>query len=130
MEPEEDESDKEIDRENVEIRKTLNRLVRKPGKNFTELFENLKTIKGDLEVQIKLMKLIVKESLRFKRQRLAQLIEEHIDNLLNGENKWKKNVWNFFIYYGKCDHVVICFNLCSLSEICTVIYNSFTYRLI
>lgn len=87
MEPEEDESDKEVDRENVEIRKTLNRLVRKPGKNFTELFENLKTIKGDLDVQIKLMKLIVKESLRFKRQRLAQLIEEHIESLLNGEHK-------------------------------------------
>lgn len=86
-EPEEEESDKEIERENFEIRKTLNRLVRKPGKNFTELFENLKTIKGDIDVQIKLMKIIVKESLRFKRQRLAQLLEEHIEGLLNGENK-------------------------------------------
>lgn len=90
MEPEpeeEEESDKEIERENFEIRKTLNRLVRKPGKNFTELFENLKTIKGDLNAKIKLMKIIVKESLRFKRQRLAQLLEEHIESLLNGENK-------------------------------------------
>lgn len=86
-EPEEEESDKEIERENFEIRKTLNRLVRKPGKNFSELFENLKTIRGDIDTQIKLMKIIVKESLRFKRQRLAQLLEEHIDCLLNGENK-------------------------------------------
>lgn len=84
---EENEADKEIERENFEIRKTLNRLVRKPGKNYTELFENLKTIKGDLEVQIGLLKLIVKESLRFKRQRLAQLLEEHIEGLLNGAIK-------------------------------------------
>lgn len=87
MEPEEDKNDKDIERENFEIRKTLNRLVRKPGKNFTELFENLKTIRGDLDVQIRLVKLIVNESLRFKRQRLAQLLEEHIESLLNGNNK-------------------------------------------
>lgn len=87
MEVEEDECDKEVERENFEIRKTLNRLVRKPGKNFTELFENLKTIRGDLDVQIRLVKLIVKESLRFKRQQLAQLLEEHIETLMNGENK-------------------------------------------
>lgn len=127
MEPEEDDTgDKEIDRDNVEIRKTLNRLVRKPGKNFTELFESLTTIKGDLDVQIKLMKLIVTESLRFKRQRLAQLIEEHIDRLLNGENKWI--ILN--VYMGSAKTLSYFLHLCSLSEICTVIYNSFTYRLI
>lgn len=87
VKPEEEETDKDIERENVEIRKILNRLVRKPGKNFSELFDNLKTIRGDLDVQISLLRLIVKESLRFKRQQLAKLLEEHIEGLLNGANK-------------------------------------------
>lgn len=71
----------------MEIRKTLNKLVRKPGKNFRELFENLKTLKGDLDVQIAVVKLVIKESLRFKRQHLADLLEEHIQNMLLVEEK-------------------------------------------
>ncbi|VEN54372.1 unnamed protein product [Callosobruchus maculatus] len=82
-----EEDEKEIEMQNFEIRKKLNKLVRKPGKNFTELFENLKTIKGDIDVQVQLVKLIIKESLRFKRQHLATLLEEHIQTLMTVENK-------------------------------------------
>lgn len=82
------ESKQEIDSANFEVRKTLNRLVRRPGKNFTELFEKLKTLKGDVEVQVSVLQLVIKESLRFKRQYLAGLLEEHIQTLLGGENKW------------------------------------------
>lgn len=83
----EEEHDKAVESENFEIRKNLNRLVRKPGKNFSELFESLRTLKGDIDVQIKMVRLIIKESLRFKRQHLANLLEEHIETLLNIENK-------------------------------------------
>lgn len=77
----------EIKEENFRIRKHLNRLVRKPGKNFNELFESLRTLKGDVDQQVEIVKLVIKESLRFKRQHLAHLLEKHIDNvLLNGEH--------------------------------------------
>lgn len=78
---------REFEHENYEIRKVLNRLVRKPGKNFTELFENLKTLKGDTEMVVNVVKLVIKESLRFKRHHLVDLLEEHIQNLMNVESK-------------------------------------------
>lgn len=77
----------ELERENLEIRKVLNKLVRKPGKNFTELFENIRTLKGDTEMVVNVVKLVIKESVRFKRHHLVNLLEEHIQNLLNLENK-------------------------------------------
>lgn len=77
----------EIDNQNLEIRKILNKLVRKPGKNFTELFDNIKTLKGNTEVQVAVVRHVIKESLRFKRQHLVSLLEEHIQNLLSMENK-------------------------------------------
>lgn len=81
------ESRQEIESQNLEIRKVLNRLVRKPGKNFAELFENIKTLKGDTEMVVDVVKLVIKESVRFKRHHLVNLLEEHIQNLLNMENK-------------------------------------------
>ncbi|XP_022906300.1 integrator complex subunit 6-A [Onthophagus taurus] len=70
----------EIDEQNLQIRKTLNMLVRRPGRNFKELFENIKTLKGDTQVQVAIVKLVIQESLRFKRRHLANLLEEHIQN--------------------------------------------------
>ncbi|XP_050299133.1 integrator complex subunit 6 isoform X2 [Anthonomus grandis grandis] len=81
-----EENKQEIDNQNFEIRKNLNKLVRKPGKNFSELFESLKTLKGDTDTQVEIVKLIVKESLRFKRQQLAKMLEDHIQNMLTVES--------------------------------------------
>lgn len=78
--------EKEVENQNVEIRKNLNRLVRKPGKNFTELFKNIKTLKGDTDNQATIVKLIIRESLRFKRQRLASLLEDHLRTITNADN--------------------------------------------
>lgn len=77
----------EIETQNFEVRRNLNRLVRKPGKNFQELFDSIKTLKGDVDTQVDVLKLIVKESLRFKRQQLAKLLEDHIQAMLGVENK-------------------------------------------
>ncbi|XP_066252251.1 integrator complex subunit 6-B [Euwallacea similis] len=85
--PQKQVSKQEIDTQNFEIRKNLNRLVRKPGKNFTELFDSIKTLKGDVETQVKIVKLIIKESLRFKRQQLAKMLDDHIQRMLQVENK-------------------------------------------
>ncbi|CAG9861724.1 unnamed protein product [Phyllotreta striolata] len=78
---EEKEDEKEIENRNLEIRENLNKLVRRPGKNYTELFESIKTLRGDIDMQIKVIKLIIKESLRFKRRNLADMLEEHIRTL-------------------------------------------------
>ncbi|KAF5302248.1 hypothetical protein FQA39_LY10287 [Lamprigera yunnana] len=81
------ENKQEIEDHNLKLRKVLNKLVRKPGKNFAKLFVNIKLLKGDTEVQVAIVKLIINESLRFKRQQLAHLLDEHIQNLRNTENK-------------------------------------------
>ncbi|CAH0560837.1 unnamed protein product [Brassicogethes aeneus] len=77
----------EIVAENFEIRKNLNKLVRKPGKNFEELLDRVKTLKGDSDMQIKIIKMVIKESLRFKRQYLATVLENHMKSLMNGAHK-------------------------------------------
>ncbi|KAF5308887.1 hypothetical protein FQR65_LT00587 [Abscondita terminalis] len=81
------ENKQEIESHNLKMRKLLNKLVRKPGKNFTELFDNIKLLKGNTEAQVAIVKLIINESLRFKRQQLAHLLEEHLQNLTNFESK-------------------------------------------
>lgn len=87
MEVKEEVNKQEIETQNFEVRRNLNRLVRKPGKNFQELFDSIKTLKGDVDTQVDVLKLIVKESLRFKRQQLAKLLEDHIQAMLGIENK-------------------------------------------
>lgn len=76
-----------IKAQNFEIRKILNRLVRRPGKNFSELFDTIRTLKGDTDMQVSVIELIIKESIRFKRQYLASLLEEHIIAIKGIENK-------------------------------------------
>lgn len=88
VEVKEEVNKQEIETQNFEVRRNLNRLVRKPGKNFQELFDSIKTLKGDVDTQVDVLKLIVKESLRFKRQQLAKLLEDHIQAMLGMENKW------------------------------------------
>ncbi|KAK9870277.1 hypothetical protein WA026_006364 [Henosepilachna vigintioctopunctata] len=87
-----DEDIEEIKAQNFEIRKSLNKLVRRPGKNFTELFQKLKTLKGDVNMQVEVIRLIIKESLRFKREYLVSLLQDHIDSLLGTENNSKTNL--------------------------------------
>jgi len=87
VEVKEEVNKQEIETQNFEVRRNLNRLVRKPGKNFQELFDSIKTLKGDVDTQVDVLKLIVKESLRFKRQQLAKLLEDHIQAMLGMENK-------------------------------------------
>lgn len=77
----------DIKAQNFQIRKALNKLVRRPGKNFSELFDTIRTLKGNVDIQVSVVKLIIKESLRFKRQYLASLLEDHINTLKGIENK-------------------------------------------
>ncbi|XP_023011957.2 integrator complex subunit 6 [Leptinotarsa decemlineata] len=86
-EEEEEEDEKEIEKQNFDIRKKLNRLVRKPGKNFSELLESIKTFRGDNNVQARMVKLIIRESMRFKRYNLASMLEDHMRTLMSIENK-------------------------------------------
>ncbi|CAG9819617.1 unnamed protein product [Phaedon cochleariae] len=86
-EEDEEENEKKVESDNFEVRMNLNKLVRRPGKNFTELLHCVKTFKGDTDVKVRMVKLIINESLRFKRQQLASLLEEHVRTLLSVENK-------------------------------------------
>ncbi|EEB20415.1 dice1/dead/H box polypeptide, putative [Pediculus humanus corporis] len=65
----------EIRAHNLKIKKLAFKYVRKPGKNYSALFSCLKNIKGGGKTKLNLIKIVVKECLRFKRKNLANLVE-------------------------------------------------------
>ncbi|XP_049832476.1 integrator complex subunit 6-like [Schistocerca gregaria] len=76
----------EIKRHNMKVRTLAYKEVRRPGKNFGPLFNHLKTMKGDLNVKMKLMREVIHESLRFKRRTLANLLEEFLHTMVANSN--------------------------------------------
>nr|CAD7256823.1 unnamed protein product [Timema shepardi]CAD7569371.1 unnamed protein product [Timema californicum] len=70
-----------IRRFNLDVRTLIYKEVRKPGKNHSRLFEHLRTLKGPVDMQVKIVNDVIHESLRFKRKTLASLIEKFLETL-------------------------------------------------
>ncbi|XP_063239498.1 integrator complex subunit 6 [Bacillus rossius redtenbacheri] len=70
-----------IKRHNLDIRAMLYREVRRPGKDHTQLFDLLRTLKGPVELQVALVQQVIEESLRFKRRILADRLVKFIETL-------------------------------------------------
>ncbi|KAJ8865646.1 hypothetical protein PR048_033166 [Dryococelus australis] len=70
-----------IKRHNLDIRARLYREVRKPGKDYVQLFKLLRTLKGPVELQVVLVQQVIEESLRFKRRILADSLIKFIETL-------------------------------------------------
>ncbi|KAG8181042.1 hypothetical protein JTE90_024788 [Oedothorax gibbosus] len=66
----------------VRVRSALFKEVRKPGRNFGQLFKQLEAVDTNIDVQIYMVKEVMNEAFRFKRKYLIKLLEDFQHSLL------------------------------------------------
>ncbi|XP_004930243.1 integrator complex subunit 6 [Bombyx mori] len=71
----------DIRRHNLDVRAQVYRAVRRPGRDFTKLFEHLKQLQGTVDIKKEVLRDVINESLRFKRKALAKLLEDFLAGL-------------------------------------------------
>ncbi|XP_041975275.1 integrator complex subunit 6 [Aricia agestis] len=71
----------EIKKHNITVRTDVYREVRRPGRDYSKLFEHLKQLKGGVDVKKEVIRDVISESLRFKRKALAKLLEDFLAGL-------------------------------------------------
>ncbi|XP_026319530.1 integrator complex subunit 6 isoform X2 [Hyposmocoma kahamanoa] len=71
----------DIRKHNLNVRSEVYRAVRRPGKDFTKLFEHLKQLQGGVDIKKEVIRDVINESLRFKRKALAKLLEDFLAGL-------------------------------------------------
>ncbi|XP_068626188.1 integrator complex subunit 6 [Battus philenor] len=76
----------DIRKHNLNVRTEVYRAVRRPGRDFTKLFEYLKQLKGTVDVKKEVIRDVISESLRFKRKGLARLLEDFLVSLEKNGN--------------------------------------------
>ncbi|XP_014356267.2 integrator complex subunit 6 [Papilio machaon] len=76
----------DIKKHNLNVRSEVYRAVRRPGRDFTKLFEYLKDLKGSVDVKKEVIRDVISESLRFKRKGLAKLLEDFLESLERNGN--------------------------------------------
>ncbi|XP_072944601.1 integrator complex subunit 6-like isoform X2 [Epargyreus clarus] len=81
-------------RYNLDVRAEAFRAVRRPGRDFTKLFETLKLFKGSVETRKEMVRDVITEALRFKRKGLAQLLENFLAALEKNGNSASVSVNN------------------------------------
>ncbi|XP_026493645.1 integrator complex subunit 6 [Vanessa tameamea] len=94
----------EIKKHNLEVRSEVYRAVRRPGKDFTKLFEYLKQLKGSVDVKKEVIRDVISESLRFKRKTLAQLLEDFLAGLEKNGNSASVNLKRINSTYGNTNN--------------------------
>lgn len=67
------------------MRSALFKEVRKPGRNFGQLFQQLQAVEGSLEIQMYMVREVIHEATRFKRKTLVKLLEEFEQTLVQTE---------------------------------------------
>ncbi|XP_050666237.1 integrator complex subunit 6 [Leptidea sinapis] len=82
----------EIKKHNMSVRAEVYRAVRRPGKDFTTLFEHLKQLKGSVDIKKEVIRDVISESLRFKRKVLAKLLEDFLTSLEKNGNSASVNM--------------------------------------
>ncbi|KAG7310901.1 hypothetical protein JYU34_003733 [Plutella xylostella] len=73
----------EIKKHNLDVRTEVYKAIRRPGRDFSKLFEHLKQLKGSADVKKEVLREVINESLRFKRKALAK----HLEDFLSGLDK-------------------------------------------
>jgi len=66
--------------------------VKRPGRDFTKLFEKLNTVQGSYESRLKMVKDVIHEAGRFKRHSLVKLLTQFMDSMINAEKSFSSAV--------------------------------------
>ncbi|KAH9631664.1 hypothetical protein HF086_000319 [Spodoptera exigua] len=97
----------DIKKHNLDVRTEVFRAVRRPGKDYSKLFEHLKQLQGGVDVKKEVIREVINESLRFKRKALAKLLEDFLAGLeKNGSSASisMKRVNNSVMYSNANNH--------------------------
>ncbi|XP_071547299.1 integrator complex subunit 6 isoform X2 [Panulirus ornatus] len=70
---------------NKELKMDCFKLVKKPGRDFRKLFDQLNTVQGSYESRLKMVKDVVHEASRFKRHSLVKLLTQFLDSMMSAE---------------------------------------------
>ncbi|XP_011505090.1 PREDICTED: integrator complex subunit 6-B [Ceratosolen solmsi marchali] len=92
----------EIRKHNLEVRNSIYKEIRRKGTNFATLFTHLQVIQGSLDTRLAFVRDIVKESLRFKRRNLANLLEEYLKKL---QEESKNVVINYKMHHNGANKI-------------------------
>lgn len=61
------------------------KLVKKPGRDFRTLFDQLNTVQGSYESRLRMVREVVHEAGRFKRHSLVKLLTQFLDSMMTSE---------------------------------------------
>lgn len=71
-----DEQKENIRQQNLEIRSVIFKDIRRPGRDYSQLLEHLSLIQGNFDTKFNFIQMCITESLRFRRKRMADSIQE------------------------------------------------------
>lgn len=70
---------------NKELRMSCFKEVKKPGRDFRKLFDQLKTVQGSHDSRLKMVKDVIHEASRFKRHSLVKLLSQFLESMVGAE---------------------------------------------
>lgn len=76
--------------ENRQLRRVVFKELRKPGRNFDQLFDELNKMQGDLATRLAFVQDVVNEAMRYKRKRVVELLEEYKQSMIQYEQKHRR----------------------------------------
>ncbi|XP_046654830.1 integrator complex subunit 6-like isoform X2 [Daphnia pulicaria] len=71
----------EIQQHNLQVKSAACRAIKRPGRNFSGVFNELSRLKGSLDLRKSVVMDVISECLRFKRRILADLVRQFLNSL-------------------------------------------------
>merc|ERR1712045_328304 len=74
---------RKVETRNNNMRQIIYKEVKRPGRNYDKLLELLKELHGPAEIRQQYILDVIKEANRFKRNHMAQIIQQNMPNLVS-----------------------------------------------
>lgn len=81
-----DEQKENVKQNNLQARGIIFKDIRRPGRDYSQLLDHLNLIKGSLEIRFTFVQMCISESLRFRRKKMADCIQEWWDKQIDKLN--------------------------------------------
>lgn len=82
---------------NIRLRNDLYKEIKKPGRNYENIFNQLNTVQGSQEIKCAFIKDIIHEAGRFKKKVLIKMLEQFENSLLTSEYKRRNGSFSSFL---------------------------------
>ena len=74
---------RKVETRNNNMRQTIYKEVKRPGRNYDRLLELLKELHGPADIRQQYILDVIKEATRFKRNHMAKIILQHMPSLVS-----------------------------------------------